>query len=117
MPGANWADITRGQSSSAVTAYFTKEFRYETDPIGAKAAGMATEPAWGTPPYPAVFIQNGAIKKVLAHEVGHILGLHHPEDEGIIDQRDNLMSASGGFGTQLTPDQVTIMRSSTKLLQ
>jgi hypothetical protein len=113
--GSNWKDITRGQSGSAPNAYFCQKFlNAEGSDNGGILMGMAATERFGTPPYPAVFLKDVSLRSTLAHELCHVLGLPHVEDEGIIDEPDNLMTAHG-FGTQLTPSQVNIIRGS-KLL-
>jgi hypothetical protein len=53
IPGTNIRNITTGQDSKHLTAYFTKQF-YPEGPI----AGMAMLSSYGSPPYPAVFVCN-----------------------------------------------------------
>lgn len=125
QPGDNWKNVTADQNNKHANVYFSDWFFQDTThptkvyPKGG-VGGMTAVKGFGSPPYPACFIVNQTYPPVprghlLAHEFGHLLGLIHAEDAGLLNASLNLMSKSEKYGTDITLNQVNLMRTSTLL--
>jgi RHS repeat-associated protein len=111
-PGANWAKITEGQNPTVANLYFSGAFQNDQGEEVPNVLGMTAGKQWGNPCYPAVFLAD-PWGNVIAHEVGHLLGLKHVDDQSNLMYPQTANSVSSATG--LSKDQIETMRTSELL--
>jgi hypothetical protein len=116
-PGENWGTITAGQDRTVANVYFSGRFEDDQGQPSDSPLGMTAEKQMGNPCYPAVFVF-APWGSVIAHEIGHLLGLTHYDKNRDLWDDDNLMfwgEAKPNPDAVLTQWQINQMRTSPLL--